>query len=197
MSIISCPKCNKEFDNFSKWGLKKFCSRKCANSREQTSEIKERKSKKLSITGNCCYCGNEHNSKGGLKIHERYCLENPNRITGAFLNKQHSLKTKILQGKKNAMGLKVPNSLLDMSKRTTSKIIKRLGIGCFNCGWNLGSCDIHHIIPVSKGGTNDNKNLTHICPNCHRLAHEGKITTFVSVEEKIGNEWRQFYFAHE
>lgn len=32
MSLIFCPKCNTQFDNYSRWGAKKFCSRKCANS---------------------------------------------------------------------------------------------------------------------------------------------------------------------
>ena len=95
------------------------------------------------------------------------------------------------------MGTRVPNSLLDMSKRTTSKIMKRLNISCFSCGWNEAHCDIHHIIPRSKGGTDNNDNLTYLCPNCHRLAHEGKLTTFTSVKERIGEEWRKFYFAHE
>ena len=42
MSTINCPKCNTEFDNYSKYGLKKFCSRKCANSRgPRTEEFKQ------------------------------------------------------------------------------------------------------------------------------------------------------------
>lgn len=31
--IVNCPKCGSEFDNYSKWCVKQFCSRKCANSR--------------------------------------------------------------------------------------------------------------------------------------------------------------------
>lgn len=46
--IKNCPKCHTEFDDFSKWGAKKFCSRKCANSRVQTPEANEKRSKKLS-----------------------------------------------------------------------------------------------------------------------------------------------------
>jgi hypothetical protein len=42
MPIIICPKCNTEFDNYSKYGLKKFCTRKCANSRgPRTEEFKQ------------------------------------------------------------------------------------------------------------------------------------------------------------
>lgn len=39
MSIIkNCPKCDILFDASSKWGERKFCSRKCANSRGPMSE---------------------------------------------------------------------------------------------------------------------------------------------------------------
>jgi hypothetical protein len=38
VAILICPKCNKEFDNYSKYGPKKFCSRSCANSRGPRSE---------------------------------------------------------------------------------------------------------------------------------------------------------------
>jgi 5-methylcytosine-specific restriction endonuclease McrA len=197
MSIKLCPKCNKEFDDYSKWGTKKFCSRSCANSREQTAESKEKKKIKLSVSCRCVYCDQEFNSKSGLANHKRHCISNPNRSPGGFFNKTHLEETKRKIGQNNVMGCKVPKSLLDMSKRTSAKILKRLNIGCFNCDWDLTSCDIHHIIPSSKGGSDNNENLTYLCPNCHRLAHENKLTTFVSLKERIGEEWRKYYFAHK
>jgi len=45
--IKQCPKCSKDFDSYSKWGEKKFCSRSCANSRTFTEESKKKKSKAL------------------------------------------------------------------------------------------------------------------------------------------------------
>lgn len=197
MAIIECPKCGNDFDDYSKWGPKKFCSRKCANSRSQTAEVREKKSRALQKETECQYCKTVLKSVSGARTHELHCLENPHRIPGIFFNKTHTVGTKKQQGKNNAMGVKVPKSLLDMSKRTSSKVMKRLGIGCFTCGWDLGSCDIHHIVPRSQGGTDLNENLTYICPNCHRLAHEGKLTTFTTVEEKVGNVWRDHYYAHE
>ena len=197
MALSICPKCNTEFDNYSKWGAKKYCSRSCANSREQTASMRESKRLKLNKAVNCKYCNEEFESKSGLGYHQNKCVGNPNRSAGSFFNKKHTLETKQKIGKNNSMGLKTPVSLLDISKRTVSKIMKRLNVGCFNCGWVLTTCDIHHIIPISKGGTDDNSNLTHLCPNCHRLAHENKLTTFVSIKERIGEEWRKHYFAHE
>ena len=82
-----------------------------------------------------------------------------------------------------------------MSSRTKLKVVRRMKIGCSSCGWKEASCDIHHIIPKSKGGTNDHVNLTHICPNCHRLAHEGKLTKFISLHEQVGDSWIDYYYA--
>ena len=84
-----------------------------------------------------------------------------------------------------------------MSKRTVAKVLKRLDAGCSNCGWNESSCDIHHIIPRSKGGNNTDENLTILCPNCHRLAHTNKLTKFKSVKEQFGEIWRKHYYSHE
>ena len=46
--IIKCPKCKTEFEKYNKWGdERKFCSRKCSNSRIQTKETKEKISKSV------------------------------------------------------------------------------------------------------------------------------------------------------
>ena len=64
---------------------------------------------------------------------------------------------------------------------------------CSSCGWDKAPCDIHHIIPKSKGGTDNYDNLTYICPNCHRLAHRNKLFEFVSIKDQIGNSWKDFF----
>ena len=43
-----CPKCNKDFDERGKWGIKKFCSRKCSNSRIHSEITKNKISKSIS-----------------------------------------------------------------------------------------------------------------------------------------------------
>lgn len=51
---------------------------------------------------------------------------------------------------------------------------------CSSCGWVLGSRDIHHIEnfdPKNVQYSNRMENLIPLCPNCHRLVHEGKLTT--------------------
>lgn len=37
-----CPKCGNSFDPYSKHGAKKFCSRKCANSKTRSQEVKDK-----------------------------------------------------------------------------------------------------------------------------------------------------------
>lgn len=40
--LKNCPKCYNEFNAYSIWGTKKFCSRKCGNSRKKTEEQKNK-----------------------------------------------------------------------------------------------------------------------------------------------------------
>lgn len=87
-------------------------------------------------------------------------------------------------------------NLFSISPRTKMKILRRLKLSCFNCDWSEAACDIHHIIPRSKGGTDDHTNLTILCPNCHRVAHEKKQTNFKSIEEVVGDKWKEFYYTN-
>ena len=45
--LTMCPKCKSEFENLNKWGIIKFCSRSCANSRVQSDDIRNKKRIKL------------------------------------------------------------------------------------------------------------------------------------------------------
>jgi 5-methylcytosine-specific restriction endonuclease McrA len=33
---------------------------------------------------------------------------------------------------------------------------------------------VHHVVAVSKGGSDDIRNLVSLCPDCHLEAHGGK-----------------------
>ena len=90
---------------------------------------------------------------------------------------------------------KEPTSLLELSKRTISKICRRLKIGCSNCEWKEEICDIHHILARKDGGTDEHTNLTYLCPNCHRLAGKGKLTKFINLQEFLGDKWKEFYYG--
>lgn len=89
-----------------------------------------------------------------------------------------------------------PKSLMEISSRTASKILTRMKAACSKCGWNEARCDLHHILPKKQGGTDEHGNLTYLCPNCHRIAHERKQTEgFVSLDEQIGDSWLEHYYG--
>jgi len=39
---------------------------------------------------------------------------------------------------------------------------------CYKCGASGCKLDVHHIVPISAGGTNDGWNLMTLCESCHR-----------------------------
>lgn len=51
-------------------------------------------------------------------------------------------------------------------KRTRARIVKRDKGICFHCG-REGSTSCDHLIPVSKGGTDDDTNLVTSCWPCN------------------------------
>ncbi len=89
-------------------------------------------------------------------------------------------------------------SIWDVSRRTTAKILKRLKIGCSICRWDVGPCDIHHIVSKANGGGDEHSNLTYICPNCHRAYHCGALKNdfqFITLDEYIGDRWKEYYYG--
>lgn len=49
-------------------------------------------------------------------------------------------------------------------------LIARYG-GCFHCGANPAMCQIHHIRPVSQGGSTRLGNMVPVCWDCHNKIH--------------------------
>lgn len=60
-----------------------------------------------------------------------------------------------------------------------AKIFKRDAFTCTYCGATDQPLECDHIVPVSKGGTNDDDNLTTACKPCNR-----------SKNDKLVDEWR-------
>ena len=53
-------------------------------------------------------------------------------------------------------------------------VIRHYGNTCMRCGWDEARCDAHHIVPKAQGGLNTIANGKVLCPNCHRVEHEGE-----------------------
>lgn len=57
--------------------------------------------------------------------------------------------------------------------RIREEILKRDNYECQSCGRSSDhfSLSVHHILPVSKGGEEDDDNLVTVCERCHDLIH--------------------------
>lgn len=88
-------------------------------------------------------------------------------------------------------------SILQVSKRTTSKILKRLNIGCCVCGWKESSCDIHHINGKKVNNPDGHWNLTILCPNHHRMYHNKLlgINDIKPLVEYLPSNWTDLYYG--
>ena len=56
------------------------------------------------------------------------------------------------------------------------RIMEAVGNKCEIRGCKSKAYEVHHIKPVSEGGTNVGSNLVVLCANHHKDAHNGKIT---------------------
>ncbi len=155
-----CGWCNKDFSVEKKEvnrGGGKFCSLSCGASNNN--------SHRKPVTKICGFCERSYQTTGKTSL---YCTKSCS---------QKARKTRTIKA-----GNKYTN-------RSTlqRRIIKKLGpqeFKCYICEWNEASCDIHHIIPKSKGGSDNFSNLTVLCPNHHRLADRGILISLPSVSER-------------
>lgn len=99
---------------------------------------------------------------------------------------------------KNFKDLSTVTSLIKLSRRTVTKMLNRANKGCSICGWNESNCDIHHIIDVALGGSDDMSNLILVCPNHHRMIHTYKngldVTYLKTLSlDKTFSDWADYY----
>lgn len=72
----------------------------------------------------------------------------------------------------------VAESRLEM-QRMRNYMLRNEVNACELCGFGFTNIlQVHHKIPLSKGGTNHPLNLIVLCPNCHALVHETARRTF-------------------
>ena len=192
-----CEVCGKEIledwrkDRKARKTPLRFCSRKCSNVRTQPEEQKQKISDSVKNAikshfdkGSICQkCGNVFHTNDFSRKLCFDCLPRTIRYT--------SVKRK------------VPTSILEVSKRTLSKILRRMELPCSCCGIYVKGVvwDIHHIIPKKNGGKDNAENLTYICPNCHRIAHTDysllgrPLVSMVDQLNKLGVNWLNYYYG--
>ena len=70
--------------------------------------------------------------------------------------------------------------------------------------WRYLSADVHHILPLSKGGPDSYENMICLCPNCHRKFHTGEFELketgkkLICKDQVLGNssELHTFHSIH-
>jgi hypothetical protein len=179
--MVQCKKCGSLHDGA--FGSGKFCSRKCANSRDLSDGQKESIRKSLIKEGTfevvaCKNCQKDFKA--------------PKRRNAKFCSRSCSDKMKMIDSEKRA----TPDSIWKMSSRTRCKLLQRMGKGCCRCGWNEAPCDLHHINGRDIPNPHASSNLTLLCPNCHRLYHTKKIgpNDVVSIDVYLSN-WKEYYYG--
>jgi len=78
----------------------------------------------------------------------------------------------------------IKKQLLEWEK-TKYNVVQRDGYRCTRCGANNIQLYVHHIIPLSEGGTNDPKNLTTLCENCYEKQHGRSETSGKSLDRVL------------
>lgn len=116
----------------------------------------------------CAMCGKEFERKSGShkycspkcarKADRKYSIENIKERTRRMHDIQHKIYY-AYQNKCALCGWQISKELLCVRGRYQ---------------WSHG-CDIHHIVPASKGGSDAYDNLILLCPNCHKKADLGLI----------------------
>jgi ribosomal protein L37AE/L43A len=196
---MKCENCGKEHNG--SYGSGRFCCQSCARSFSTSKNrdiINNKRSNALlghSVSNETRQKISKNNKSGNIEIKAK--------ISTGYKDYWNSLseieKESIIAKRKHGLNkhyFKKYNSILDVSLRTVYKILDRMQIGCLICGWNEAHCDIHHINGRKIKDANSMKNLTYICPNCHRLVHSNKIdkSQLISLADAIGESWLDFYF---
>lgn len=166
---VICLECKKKFKT--KW-TNKFCGMSCASTHNNRLRAPLSEEKKRKRSESLKRWWNDHPE---LKSTHK-------QRAGEFTKGKHGGQI---------------HSIMDVSKRTASKILKRLNLGCCICKWNEASCDIHHINGKKVEDANGHWNLTCICPNHHRMIHNHKISKdkFISLDKYFPENWRDTYYG--
>jgi 23S rRNA pseudoU1915 N3-methylase RlmH len=171
----------------------KFCSSSCSASFTNLGKIKSKETKdKIS----------KSNSKYTFNLNDEVKDKISKALKEKWKNKEYDHVNWVMSGAKGSIGkYKNPDSLFSISSRTMAKIFVRMiqneNFGCSLCGWNKGIGDMHHINGRKIENPDNHKNLTYICPNCHRLVHNHKIekSSLITLDEQIGDNWKKYYYG--
>lgn len=200
MEIKKCENCGVEIDGTFASG--RFCCLKCSNSYNGKRSAVKTKGK------------DNFNPLYKTEEWKKRCSESQKKVW-----QNEEFRKKLTDGQKNrdpktlargeplskAVGKSTKgkhkgddiSSILDVSKRTVAKILKRMKLGCSVCGWKECACDVHHINGRDVENADEHWNLTYLCPNCHRMAHNNAIDkeNLITLDLYLPENWKDFYYG--
>ena len=186
---MKCLECSNPLETKD---AKKFCSRSCSatfNNRNRVLTSKTKSKIRVGVLG--------FHAELPRSQYDYVCDKCLAAFTSyVYMRKSRSVRCKSCK-RVVKRATKDARSILELSKRTITKLLKRANFGCVMCGWDRTTLDIHHILHRSKGGTDAHQNLIALCPNCHRLAHEGKYDLGILKTKTLDRtfpNWKDFYF---
>lgn len=114
-------------------------------------------------------------------------------------------KEKQLQKANKALyALGVGYRIGNISSNTRFAVLERDNFTCQYCGISANESKLHvdHIIPVTKGGTNDLKNLVTSCEQCNnskgkRIVEEPYLNQVIDVLESINDHCKRYVATDE
>lgn len=145
--------------------ITKVCKICNENFEADTREINRGNANFCSLS--CAAIYNNYNRN--IKLYNHTCLQCESNFTSQSKNAKYCC-----QNCKQKYYRKASKGNNKICSKTASKNLAHLP--CAICGWIKARRDVHHIQPVSKGGTHEQTNLITLCPNCHRMAHSNLIS---------------------
>ncbi|MDP5277200.1 HNH endonuclease [Chengkuizengella axinellae] len=76
------------------------------------------------------------------------------------------------------------NKDINLWKEISRKVFERDDYTCFYCGEKGGLLEVDHMMPISRGGSNDLSNLTTSCRRCNRQKRDKTVEEFKEWREK-------------
>lgn len=116
---------------------------------------------------NCIYCHQSVNSANayfltnGMKVHKdcyNKCLQSREAVERDIIGKAHAFWDGYPP---------------DWETRKAG-VLREAGYKCEECGKSEVQLTVHHIVPLTKGGSNAFDNLKALCSQCHTKAHGGR-----------------------
>jgi 5-methylcytosine-specific restriction endonuclease McrA len=183
MKQYNCLSCNNIFESRKSCKSRepKFCSSKCYG-------------QSLKINIYCKLCNNKIENKHSVGISKRvYCSKNCQTESKKNIKLSDDWKKALSEGRKKSIKCRGENMYhwkggdntfkerqtfyynnrrsaqkIKIDKKHLDKLIYLQDNKCFYCESDLKNYkSIEHLIPISKGGDNNNKNLVYSCKSCN------------------------------